>query len=297
MIQAMAQPRILVIGKNGQVGWELCRTLAPLGSIVAVDFPDIDLTSADSLRKHLAESRPHVVVNGAAYTAVDKSETETELALKINGEAPGILAEETKKAGSLLVHFSTDYVFDGSKREPYAETDVPNPLGSYGRSKLAGDQAIQQVGGNYLIFRLCWVYGARGQNFMLTMMRLARERERLRVVKDQIGSPTWSRMIAQATTLAVARALAAGDPGAFKGIYHLAASGHTSWHGFAERIIQLMPAEGVKCTTVEPITTAEYPTPARRPAFSVMNCSKLQQVFGVRLPDWEQSLRQTLDCK
>ena len=293
----MPQPRILIIGKNGQVGWELCRTLAPLGDVTAVDFPEIDLSSPDSLRQHLDQSRPNIIVNSAAYTAVDKSETEPDLAMKVNGVAPGILAEAARKSGALLVHYSTDYVFDGTKQSPYLESDKPNPLGTYGRSKLAGDEAVQQIGGNHLIFRLCWVYGARGQNFLLTMMRLARERDKLRVVKDQVGCPTWSRMIAQATTQALVRVITIGDFGAFTGLYHLASSGITSWHGFADKIVHLMPSEGKKCTVVEAITTAEYPTPAMRPAYSVMNCGKLEKTFQVRLPDWENSLRQTLDCK
>ena len=293
----MPQPRILIIGKNGQVGWELCRTLAPLGDVTAVDFPEIDLSNPDSLRQHITQSRPNIIVNSAAYTAVDKSESEPELAMKINGVAPGILAEEARKSGALLVHYSTDYVFDGTKQSPYLESDKSNPLGTYGRSKLAGDEAVQQVGGNHLIFRLCWVYGARGQNFLLTMMRLAREREKLRVVKDQVGCPTWSRMIAQATTQALIRILTIGDFSAFTGLYHLASSGITSWHGFAEKIVQLMPSEGKKCTIVEAITTAEYPTPAKRPVYSVMDCGKLEKAFKIRLPDWENGLRQTLDCK
>ena len=268
-----------------------------MGDITAVDFPEIDLSNPDSLRQHLDQSRPSIIVNSAAYTAVDKSESEPDLAMKVNGVAPGILAEEARKSGALLVHYSTDYVFDGTKQSPYLESDKPNPLGTYGRSKLAGDEAVQQVGGNYLIFRLCWVYGARGQNFLLTMMRLAREREKLRVVKDQVGCPTWSRMIAQATTEALIRVLTIGDFSAFTGLYHLASSGITSWHGFAEKIVQLMPSEGNKCTLVEAITTAEYPTPAMRPAYSVMDCGKLEKTFQIRLPDWENSLRQALDCK
>ena len=198
-----------------------------------MDFPEIDLTSGDSIRRWVRETRPNIVINAAAYTAVDKAESEPDKAMKINGVAPGILAEEAKKLGALLVHYSTDYVFDGAKTAPYVETDPPNPLGAYGRSKLAGDEAVRAVGGAHLIFRLCWVYGARGQNFMLTMMRLAREREKLRVVGDQVGCPTWSRMIAETTALALKQAVAARDSGAFTGTYHLASSGVTSWHGFA----------------------------------------------------------------
>ena len=291
----MEPPRILLIGKIGQVGWELRRTLAPMAHITCVDFPDIDLTSNDSIRRRVRNSRPNIVINAAAYTAVDKTESEPDKAMKINGVAPGILAEEAKKLDALLVHYSTDYVFDGTKTEPYIETDAPNPLGAYGRTKLAGDEAVRAVGGAHLIFRLCWVYGARGQNFMLTMMRLAREREKLRVVGDQVGCPTWSRMIAETTALALKQVVAAGDLDAFTGTYHLAASGITSWHGFADAIVKLMPVEGRKCVQVEAISTADYPTPTKRPAYSVLACDKLERTFGLRLPHWEESLKQVLE--
>ena len=288
-------PHILLIGKIGQVGWELRRTLAPLARVTCVDFPEIDLTSGDSIRQWVRDTRPNIVINAAAYTAVDKAESEPDKAMSINGVAPGILAEEAKKLGALMVHYSTDYVFDGSKTTPYVETDSPNPLGAYGRTKLAGDEAVRAAGGAHLIFRLCWVYGARGQNFMLTMMRLARERETLRVVGDQLGCPTWSRMIAEATAQAVKQAVAARDIGVLTGTYHLASSGTTSWHGFADAIIKLMPADGKKCVRVEAITTAEYPTPTKRPAYSVLSCDKLQRAFGLRLPPWDDSLKQVLE--
>jgi len=291
----MNLPVILVIGKIGQVGWELRRTLAALGKVVAVDFPDIDLTNPDSITKWVRDTRPQVIVNAAAYTAVDKAETDFDRCNRINGIAPGIIAEEAKNASALLVHYSTDYVYDGSKTTSYTESDLPNPLGAYGRSKLAGDNAITQVDGNHLIFRLCWVYGARGQNFMLTMMRLAREREQLRIVRDQFGCPTWSRLIAETTTLALRQSLLAKDPLEFKGLYHLAASGQTTWHGFADAIIRLMPAEGRKCQSIEGITTAEYPLPAKRPAYSVLSCEKLKSTFGLQLPDWEESLKQVVE--
>lgn len=291
----MTHPTILVIGKIGQVGWELRRTLAPLARVVALDFPEIDLTQPDSIVKWTRETRPQVIINAAAYTAVDKAENEVEKCQQINGVAPGILAEEAKALSALLVHYSTDYVYDGSKTKPYTEEDLPNPLGAYGRSKLAGDRAVLAVDGRHLIFRLCWVYGARGQNFMLTMMRLAREREKLRVVRDQVGCPTWSRMIAAATGLAVMQVLKAPDPDSLKGVYHLAASGQASWHGFAQSIIRLMPPAGKKCETVEAIPSSEYPLPARRPAYSVLSCEKLQRFFGLQLPDWEESLQQVLE--
>jgi dTDP-4-dehydrorhamnose reductase len=291
----MSLPSILIIGKIGQVGWELRRTLASLGRVVSVDFPDIDLTDGKSIVQWVHETRPQVIVNAAAYTAVDKAESESEKCNLINGVAPGILAEEARKLSALLVHYSTDYIFDGTKTTPYTETDSPNPLGAYGRSKLAGDQAVEQVDGNHLIFRLCWVYGARGQNFMLTMMRLAREREKLRVVRDQFGCPTWSRMIAETTALALKQAVADPEPDAFKGVYHLAASGQTNWHAFAEAIVKQMPAEGKKCQQIEAITTAEYPLPAKRPSYSILSCEKLQRTFGLRLPDWEESLKQVME--
>ena len=287
--------KILLIGKKGQVGWELRRTLAPLAEVVAVDYPEINFTDTPALRALVTATNPSVVVNAAAYTAVDKAETEPELCRQVNAIAPGVLAEAAKKAGALMVHYSTDYIFDGAKTSPYVETDAPNPLGAYGRTKLEGDRAVKASGVDHLIFRLCWVYGARGQNFMLTMQRLARERETLRVVGDQLGCPTWSRMIAETTALALKQVLAGADRSGFNGEYHLAAFGQTSWHGFASRIVELMPEAERKCRAVEQITTPEYPTPAKRPANSVLDCGKLQKTFGLRLPDWEASLRQVLD--
>ncbi|MGA2786614.1 MAG: dTDP-4-dehydrorhamnose reductase [Verrucomicrobiota bacterium] len=287
--------KILLLGKNGQVGWELRRTLAPLAEVAAVDYPEINFTDEPALRQFVAGTRPDVVVNAAAYTAVDKAETETGLCRQVNAVAPGVLAEEAKKLGALMVHYSTDYIFDGTKTSPYVETDTPNPLGVYGRTKLEGDRAVKASGADHLIFRLCWVYGARGQNFMLTMQRLAHEREKLRVVGDQFGCPTWSRMIAETTALALKQVLAGANRSAYNGEYHLAAGGRTSWHEFASRIIELMPDAERKCRAVEKITTPEYPTPAKRPAYSVLDCGKLQKTFGLRLPDWETSLRQVLD--
>lgn len=291
----MDLPRILLLGKNGQVGWELQRTLAPLGRVWALDYPEIDFVEGAALRKLVLEHKPQIVVNACAYTAVDKAESEPERAMLINGLAPGVLAEAAKQTGALLVHYSTDYVYDGTKRMPYVETDAAHPLSAYGRSKLAGDQAIQQVGGHHLIFRLCWVYGALGQNFLLTIMRLARERETLRVVSDQMGSPTWSRMIAETTALALKQVLSPAEARELSGIYHLRAGGEASWHEFASRIVELMPTAEKKCKTVEAITTADYPTPAMRPAYSLMSGEKLRRTFGLELPDWEQSLRLVFD--
>ena len=285
----MQARKILLIGKVGQVGWELRRTLAPLGTVVCVDYPEVDLTEPDSIRKWVRDVQPQLVINAAAYTAVDKAETESELAMKINGRAPGVLAEEAKRLGAGLIHYSTDYVYDGTKAAAYVEEDLPNPLSAYGRSKLAGDQALHQVDGDYLVFRLCWVYGARGGNFARTILRLARERDTLRVVRDQVGCPTWSRMIAEATAL-VAQRTGAGALGEVKGIYHLSATGSTSWHGFAEALVARMPPEQRRCRQIEAIPATEYPSPTRRPANSVLAGGKLARVFGLRLPDWQESL-------
>jgi len=295
MLEQTLVPKILLLGKNGQVGWELQRTLAPLGRVWALDYPEIDFAEGAALRRLVLDEKPTIIVNAGAYTAVDKAESEPDRAMLINGLAPGILAEAAKQNRALLVHYSTDYVYDGSKGTPYVETDAPNPLSAYGRTKLAGDQAIQQIGCDHLIFRLCWVYGARGQNFMLTMMRLGRERETLRVVADQVGSPTWSRMIAETTALALKQTLSLAEARELSGVYHLRAGGEASWHEFASRIVELMPPAERKCKAVEAITTADYPTPAKRPAYSVMSCEKLRRAFGVELPNWEPTLRLVLD--
>jgi dTDP-4-dehydrorhamnose reductase len=287
---------ILLFGKVGQVGWELRRTLAPLARVTCIDYPDVDFTRPDSVRGAITAAAPAVIINAAAYTAVDKAESELALATQINADAPGIMAEEARKRGALLVHYSTDYVFDGTKTTPYVETDAPNPLGAYARTKHAGDEAIRTAGCDHLIFRLCWVYGARGANFMLTMQRLAREREKLRVVADQVGCPTWSRMIAETTAQALLQVRQPADARRLSGTYHLCSSGQTSWHGFAKAIIDLMPPETRKCREVEAITTADYPTPTKRPAYSVMSAAKLERAFGLRLPDWHESLRQVVEA-
>jgi dTDP-4-dehydrorhamnose reductase len=293
----MNRARILLFGKIGQVGWELRRTLAPLGEVIGVEYPDVDFTRPDSVREWVRRVGPDIVVNAAAYTAVDKAESgpDRELAFAINAGAPGIMAEEAKRAGALLVHYSTDYVYDGSKSSPYEETDPVGPLGAYGQSKWEGDAAIQASGASHLIFRLCWVYGARGSNFLLTMRRLARERETIRVVADQVGSPTWSRLIAEATAQALLQVRTREDASEKSGIYHLCSAGHTSWHGFAEAVIGSMAAEERVCREVVPIPSAEYPTPARRPGNSVMSCAKLERVFGLRLPDWRSALELVLE--
>lgn len=285
----MNSPALLLFGKNGQVGWELCRALAPLGRVLAMDRAEADLADEAALRRIVREAQPRVIINAAAYTAVDKAESETDLARRVNGIAPGALAEAARETGAWLIHFSTDYVYDGAKTTPYVETDSTNPLNVYGRTKLEGDQAVIAAGGKHLIFRTSWVYGNRGRNFFLTIQRLARGGKSLRIVNDQLGSPTWSRVIAEATTQAVRRVLAAEDASP-SGVYHLAAEGFTSWHGFASRIVECMP-DAHDASGVQPITTAEYPTPAKRPRYSVLDCGKLKRTFGVELPNWEASLR------
>jgi dTDP-4-dehydrorhamnose reductase len=283
--------KVLLTGSNGQVGWELRRTLACLGEVVAVDSGDMDLTDAAAIRRVVREVAPRVIVNPAAHTAVDKAESEADLAYAVNATAPGILAEEAEKLGALLVHYSTDYVFDGSGDAPWLEDDGKNPLNVYGASKLAGEQAIQAGCRRHLIFRTSWVYGARGANFLLTMRRLMRERPELKIVADQIGAPTWSRMLAEATALILAQhfspARGADRPDPW-GVYHMTNGGETSWHGFAAAIQELDASKPQ--ARLLPIPSSNYPTPARRPLNSRLNNDKLERVFGVRLPDWRQSL-------
>ncbi len=287
-----AERTILVTGTNGQVGFELLRSLQGLGRVIAADRTMLDLSNLDRVRTVIREVRPALIVNPAAYTAVDKAESESELAMRINGEAPGVLAEEAKKLGAALIHYSTDYVFDGEKDEPYVEDDPTNPQNAYGRSKLAGEQAIADTGVDHLIFRTSWVYGARGKNFLLTMLRLGAERSELKIVADQFGAPTWSNTIATLTAHVVAGALAAVDAAewwhARSGTYHLCSSGATSWHGFASAIFEL--AELERRPDVLPISASEYPAPAKRPTNSRMSGDKLEMTFGLRAPDWKEAL-------
>lgn len=278
--------RILLTGINGQVGWELQRTLAPLGEVIAADRNVLDLADTASIRRRVMALAPDLIVNPAAYTAVDKAESEPDLAHVINAAAVSELAG----CGMPLVHFSTDYVFDGRKAGAYTEDDPPNPLGVYGATKLAGEEAVQCAGIPHLILRTSWVYGLRGRNFLLTMQRLARERDSLAVVDDQFGAPTWSRMIAEATALVVARWLDRADPAATSGIYHLSCGGRTSWHGFTAAILAHLANGDEKLARLTAIPTAGYPTPAARPANSQLDCARLARTFGVRLPDWDTAL-------
>lgn len=302
--------RILVTGRNGQVGFELLRSLAGRGQVIAAGRDEMDLSDPDAIRRGVRATKPDLIVNAAAYTAVDRAESEPELALAINGVAPGILAEEAKRLGAALIHYSTDYVFDGSKAAPYAEDDEPRPINVYGRTKLAGERAIQAVDVPHLILRTSWVYSAHGKNFLLTILRLAKERETLSIVDDQIGAPTWSRAIAMATGGILAH-LGFGQPAfrdacaAKRGIYNLTAGGQTSWHGFAAAILtnaaSARPGESAfalaRVPVLKPITTEQYPTPARRPRNSVLSHAKLQRAFGVVMPDWKSSLADCMSSK
>lgn len=287
--------RILLTGVNGQVGWELQRTLAPLGEVIAADRNRLDLADTSSIRRAVDAIAPDLIVNPAAYTAVDKAETEPELAQAINVAAPGELAQAAAARGIPLVHFSTDYVFDGRKHAAYTEADAPNPLGVYGATKLAGEQAVARAGAPHLILRTSWVYGLRGRNFLLTMQRLLRERDSLAVVDDQFGAPTWSRLIAEATALVIARWLDRPDQTASSGVYHLGCGGRTSWHGFTAAILAHLARADGRLASLTAIPTSGYPTPAARPANSQLNCDKLAAAFGVRLPDWETALALCLD--
>lgn len=282
--------RILLTGGTGQVGWELQRTLACLGEVRALSRQALDLTDCDSIRRVLRDWRPDIVVNPAAHTAVDKAESEIELATAINATAPGVLAEETAELGALLVHYSTDYIFDGTKPSPYVEDDAVNPQNIYGRTKWAGEQAVRANNPRHLILRTSWVYGRRGANFLLTMQRLMRERPELKIVNDQIGAPTWSRMIAEATAQILAQCVGPSRCADIEpwGTYHLTSAGETSWHGFAQAIAKLHRDE--LAARLLPIPSSEYPTPAKRPANSRLSNAKLAAVFGIALPGWRQAL-------
>lgn len=291
--------KILLTGKNGMVGWELNRSLLPLGEVVALDRSQADLSKPESLRQIVRDIQPDVIVNAAAHTAVDKAEEEEALATLINGVAPGVLAEEAKRCGALLVHYSTDYVFDGSKDSPYVESDTPNPINAYGRSKLAGEIAIQNSGADYLLFRTSWVYAARGKNFLLSMLRLMQEHEELKIVADQVGAPTWARTVADVSAHCLRQALTERAEGRFTpGTYHLTAEGQTSWHGFAEKIAELgrasLLAASLKIKAIRPIPSSDYPTPAKRPTNSRLSSKALSGRFSIDLPAWQLSLAECM---
>jgi dTDP-4-dehydrorhamnose reductase len=301
------KPAILLIGSNGQVGSDLSEILPRIGEVTALDRQSLNLTQPDEIRRAIRACRPAWIVNAAAYTAVDKAESEESLARAINAEAPRVMAEEAKTIGACLIHYSTDYVFDGTKTTPYVEDDPANPQNAYGRTKLEGERAIRDSGAAHLIFRTAWVYTTRGRNFLLTILRLATQREELRIVRDQLGAPTLSGEIARATVSVLAK-ISGGQPGApslpeVSGIYHMTAEGETSWYEFASAIVEkaktaphldwLASATGglpVITRRVIPIASSEYPTPARRPAYSVLSNARLNRVFSVQLPNWREQL-------
>jgi dTDP-4-dehydrorhamnose reductase len=295
--------RILLTGSTGQVGGELLETLKRLGEVVAPSRAEMDLASAASVRETIHAVRPRWIVNPGAYTAVDKAEREPELAYAINAEAVRVMGKEARAIVAGVIHFSTDYVFDGSASAPYRETDSTRPVSVYGASKLAGEKALADSGAGHMIFRTSWVYGARGKNFLLTILKLARERETLRVVADQYGAPTWSRDLARMTAEVIGQCEASArglelaavlaDAG---GVYNAAGAGETTWYGFAAEAVRLQRERepGTRFAAIEAITTVEYPTPAQRPANSRMNCERLKERFGWKMMDWRDSLRGVL---
>lgn len=290
--------KILLTGKNGQVGFELQRALAPLGEVVAVDHQECDLADADAIRRLVAEVRPQVIINPAAYTAVDKAEAEPVLAQAINAIAPGVFGEEAARLGALVIHYSTDYVFDGSKPGAYQESDAPNPQSVYGQTKLAGEQALQASGADHLIFRTSWVFGAHGANFAKTMLRLAAERDGLKIVADQFGAPTSAALLADVTAQVLGRFKREGRAGFSFGLYHLVAGGCTTWHEYAQTVVRaaLAASKPLKLTAddILPITTADYPLPAPRPSNSRLDTIRLRQTFGLELPEWQRGLDHVL---
>jgi dTDP-4-dehydrorhamnose reductase len=291
--------RILIFGAAGQLGVELRRSLATAGEVTTVDRTSGDLANPEQVRALIRSVQPEIILNAAAYTAVDRAESEPEIAHAINAEGPRVLAEEALKLNALLVHYSTDYVFNGSKSGSWMETDITDPLNIYGASKLAGEQAIQSIGGRYLIFRTSWVYGPHGKNFLFTMLRLASERERLSIVDDQIGAPTTSIELARATHAIVSgiRAGRYGDAQDWTGLYHMTCAGSTSWFGFAQAIFTRAAATlGTRAPELTPIATAGYPTPAARPRNSVLSNDKLRARFAVQLSSWQSALDEVMKC-
>ena len=287
--------RLLVTGASGQVGGELLKILAPLGEVVAPLRDGLDLSSPSSIQSCIRSVKPSWIVNAGAYTAVDKAESEQDLAYTINADAPRIIAEEAQALGASIIHFSTDYVFNGQGTTPYVETDPTDPLGVYGASKLAGEQALLATGTNAMIFRTSWVYGATGKNFLRTILKLAREREELRIVSDQHGAPTWSRDLAHLASHVI-RHCEANKSSPFTGIYHAAGSGETTWAGFAAEAVRQSHERhpSTPFANITGIPTSEYPTPASRPQNSRLNCTKLTSTFGWKMPDWHDSLTQVL---
>jgi len=286
--------QILLLGKNGQLGWELQRSLAPLGPLTALDYDELNLEDFEAVRQTIRSIRPQVIVNASAYTAVDKAESEPERAFAINATIPGILAEEALALKAALIHFSTDYVFDGTKGAPYTEEDRPNPLSVYGQSKLAGEQAIQAMDGDFLIFRTAWVYSTRQGGFVTKALQWARQNETLRIVDDQISNPTWARMLAQITSLVLARGNEYISPR--RGLYHLAGAGFTSRFEWTQMILSLDPNKHEhKLKELLPALTADFPTPAQRPLFSALDSDTSIATFGLRMPAWQAGLRMAME--
>ena len=286
--------RMLVLGRNGQVGTALTQSLQGLGELITLDRAQLDLANQDAIRTALRELQPQMIINAAAYTAVDAAESDEATAFQINAEAPRVIAEESERLGATLIHYSTDYVFDGGKQGAWLEDDATAPLSVYGRSKLAGEQAISDVGGTHLILRTSWVYGLHGKNFLLTMLKLAETRDELAIVDDQIGAPTWAVTIADATAAIIRDSGEPAQLAALSGVYHLCAGGHTSWFGFAEAIFAHASVQ--RKPKLRPITTAEYPTPAKRPANSMLNTDKFRHTFG-DLPAWDDALQNCMQVR
>jgi dTDP-4-dehydrorhamnose reductase len=284
---------MLLLGKNGQLGWELERALRPLGPVTALGSQELDVGDFDALRAMVRELRPEAVVNAAAYTAVDRAESEAERAYTVNAEAPGVLAEECAALKAVLIHYSTDYVFDGEKGAAYVETDKPNPINVYGKSKLAGEEAIQAAGGPSLILRTAWVYSTRRDSFVTRVLGWARKQERLRIVDDQVSNPTWARTLAETTALVLGRAK--DYVAERRGLYHLAGEGYASRYEWAKEILRLDPhADEQVVKEVLPAPTSEFPTPARRPLFSALECGRFRSTFGLELPGWREGLERAL---
>ncbi|WP_460157519.1 dTDP-4-dehydrorhamnose reductase [Pseudomonas sp. S2_H10] len=284
--------KVLINGRHGQVSHELQRRLAAVGELIVLGRDQLDLAQPEQIRRQVQNIRPDLIINAAAHTAVDLAESEPQAAFAINAVAPGVLAEEALALDIPLIHYSTDYVFDGMKAGPYTEDDTPNPLGVYGKSKLAGEQAVRDVQGKHLILRTSWVYSTHGRNFLLTMQRLLQEKPELRVVADQIGAPTWAGTIANSTLALIERWQA--NEVADWGTYHLSAQGETSWFGFAQAIGEALRQQGKPCATLIAIPSSDYPTPAARPLNSRLDCSRLQRDWGVSQPDWQTALRECL---
>jgi dTDP-4-dehydrorhamnose reductase len=302
-----ADVKIVIVGRNGQLAWEANQRFQGLGKIVCVGRPELDLLDLNGVREEIRRIKPTVIVNAAAYTAVDQAESEPEAAMKINSEAPAAMAQEAKRLGALFITYSTDYVFDGKSPAPYRENDPTAPLNVYGASKLSGERAVEAVGGSYLVFRTSWVYGARGKNFLKTILKLAAEKSELRIVDDQVGAPTWSRDLAEATKTIIEQLVTKSQSenipvaealGDHRGIYHMTAAGRVSWYGFATAIVEEMERRGLSqgsLAKVTPIPSREYPTPAVRPQNSRLCNDKLQNAFGVRLPQWRQSMEAVMN--